>query len=65
MNIHVSSSKIDVAFDLLNSRNPLAKGTKQPVTLEYLPTWAREWADLADYIFNLQDDKERYLRNGR
>ena len=34
--------KVDVAFDLLNSRNPLAKGTKQPVTLEYQPTWARE-----------------------
>ena len=57
--------KVDVAFDLLNNRNPLAKGIKQPVTLEYLPTWTREFENLADYIFNLKDDKGRFLQNGR
>ena len=50
-----------MAFDLLNSRNPLAKGTKQPVTLEYLPDWAEECEKLATYLFNLKDDKGRLL----
>ena len=53
--------KVDTAFDLLNSRNPLAKGTKQPVTLEYLPDWAEECEKLATYLFNLKDDKGRLL----
>ena len=57
--------KVDTAFDLLNSRNPFAKGTKQPVTLEYLPDWAEECEKLATYLFNLKDDKGRLLRNGR
>ena len=55
--------KVDTAFDLLNSRNPFAKSTKQPVTLEYLPDWAEE--KLATYLFNLKDDKARLLQNGR
>ena len=56
--------KVDVAFDLLNSRNPLAKGTKQPVTLEYLPIWATECQKLARDIFDLKDAEGHYLRNG-
>ena len=54
-----------MAFDLLNSRNPLAKGTKQPVTLEYLPIWATECQKLARYIFDLKDAEGCYLQNGR
>ena len=57
--------KVDMAFDLLNSRNPFAKSTKQPVTLEYLPDWAEECEKLATYLFNLRDDKGRLLQNGR
>ena len=34
--------KMDLAFDLMNSRNPFAKGTEKPVTLEYFPKWATE-----------------------
>ena len=57
--------KVDTAFNLLNSRNPFAKSTKQPVTLEYLPDWAEECENLETYLFNLKDDKGRLLRNGR
>ena len=46
--------RIDLAFDLMNSCNPLAKGSKQPVTLEYFPKWARECDKLSKYIFNLR-----------
>ena len=33
---------IDLAFDLMNSRYPFVKGTKQPVTLKYFSKWAGE-----------------------
>ena len=30
---------IDRIFDMLNSRNPFAKGSKSPVWLQTLPNW--------------------------
>ena len=38
--------KIDIMLDMLNSRNPFAKGTKQPFTKEYLPLWGAQWDEL-------------------
>ena len=56
--------KIDLFFDLLNSRNPFAQGNKQPVTKINLPDWSAQCEKLAKYIFNLKDEKGRYLQSG-
>ena len=51
-------------FDLLNSRNPYAKGTKAPVTAENLESWAIKCEDIAKFIFNLKNKTNNYLRTG-
>ena len=56
---------MDVAFDLMNSRNPSGKGSKQPVTLSYYPSWSTECEKLACYIFDLGDEQGCLLRNDR
>ena len=33
--------KVDVGFDMMNSRNPFAKGFNAPMTLENLPEWRK------------------------
>ena len=58
--------RIDLAFDMMNSRNPLAKGSKQPDTLEYFPRWARECNELSKHIFNLRTiDGDLPLKSNR
>ena len=52
------SKKIHILFDLFNSRNPFAIGTKQPVTKEYLPLWGAQCDELSRYIFDLKDEGE-------
>ena len=54
--------RIDLAFDLMNSRNSLEKGSKQAVTLQYLPYWMSKCDELAEYIFNLRTENGNYLR---
>ena len=49
----------------MNSRNPFGKGSKQSVTLSYYPNWSTEYEKLADYIFDLRDEWDHLLRNGR
>ena len=56
--------KIHLVFDLFNSRNPFAQGNKQPFTKKYLPDWSAQCEKLAKYIFNLKDEKGRYLQSG-
>ena len=56
---------MDVAFDLMNSRNSFGKGSKQPVTLSYYPNCSTECEKLADYIFDLRDEQGQLLRNCR
>ena len=56
---------MDRAFDFLNSRNPFAKGTKQPVTHTYFPQWESECDKLVTYIFNLKTERDTYLRSDR
>ena len=47
------------------TRIPFAKGTKQPVTKEYLQLWGA-LCDVQDrYIFELKDKEGRYLQSGR
>ena len=57
--------RIDLAFDLMNSRNSLEKGSKQAVTLQYLPYWMSKCDELAEYIFNLRTENGNYLRRDR
>ena len=52
---------IDLTFDLMNSRNPFMKGTKQSLTLEYFPKQANERESLASYIFDMKDEKGCFL----
>ena len=49
-------------FDLLNSRNPYAKGTKAPVTPQSLNDWLMKCEDISNYIFNLKDEKNNFLQ---
>ena len=53
--------RIDALFDLLNSRNPCAKGTKTPVTLQSQNDWVMKCEDISNYIFNLKDEKKKQL----
>ena len=55
--------KIDMAFDMLNSRNPCDTGAKKPVTNNNLDTWQKEALSLANFIFELKDSCGRLLRN--
>ena len=57
-------NRINLAFDLLNSRNPHAKGTKAPVSLANIEMWLQRCNDIAEYIFTLKDEKGNYLRTG-
>ena len=54
--------KIDMAFDMLNSRNPCDTGAKKPVTYNNLDTW-QEALSLANFIFELKDSCGRLLPN--
>ena len=56
--------RIDTAFDLLNSRNPFAKGNKAPVTSKSLKVLSPKCRELANYMFGLNDEKGN-LQNGR
>ena len=56
---------IDDAFDALNSQNPFAKGSKAPVTANTLADFIIRCKKLQHYIFNLRDEKGRYLQNSR
>ena len=55
--------KIDMAFDMFNSRNPCDTGVKKPVTNNNLDTWQKEALSLANFIFELKDSCRRLLRN--
>ena len=53
--------RIDTVFDLLNSRNPYAKGTRAPVTPQSLNDWLMKCEDISNYMFNLKDEKNNFL----
>ena len=57
--------RMDCAFDFLNSRNPFAKGTKQPITHSYFSQWSSECDKLVTYIFNLKTERGTYLQSDR
>ena len=54
--------KVDLAFDLLNSRNPLAKGYKAPVSHQNLSLWLQRCDMLVSYFLQLKDTEGNFLR---
>ena len=44
---------IDRAFDILNSRNPMGKGYKQPLQQEFRSTWESILKGTVDYLLSL------------
>lgn len=47
---------IDRLFDMLNSRNPLGKGYKQPLRLNTKDIWESTLRSTADYLLSLKTD---------
>ena len=54
--------KVDEVFDLLNSRNPHAKGNKAPITLDNLTQFQERCQVLSKYLFDLKNEKGNLLR---
>ena len=52
---------VNLVFDLLNSRNPHAEGTKAPVSLKNLEIWLDSCNNITEYIFALKDERGNYL----
>ena len=57
--------RMNVIFDLLNSRNPHGQGSKAPVPKDNLEMWLNTCQHIAQYIFSLKDEKGNYLQTGR
>ena len=57
--------KVDIAFDVLNSRNPFAKGLKATVSLENLSKWMQQCDKLPSYLLALKDEKSNFLRENQ
>ena len=57
--------KVDEVFDLLNSRNPHAKGNKAPVTLDNLTQFQERCQVLSEYLFDLKNEKGNLLRGSQ
>ena len=53
---------IDRIFDMLNSRNPFAKGSKSPVWLQTLPNWLDDCKSTAAYLWTLRDREGKLVR---
>ena len=54
--------KVDMAFDMMNSRHPFAKGYKAPVILKNMSMWLQQCDKLVTYFLQLQDKDGKYLR---
>ena len=56
---------VEMAFNMLNSRNPFAKGFKAAVSLDILSMWMQQCDKLASYLLALKDEKINFLRENR
>ena len=52
--------KLDMAYDMLNSRHPFAKGFKVAVSLDNLSMWMQQCDKLASYLLALKDKKGNF-----
>jgi hypothetical protein len=50
---------VDRLFDMLNSRNPMAKGFKQPLRPKSKETWEEIFTTTANYLLSLKTNDER------
>ena len=53
---------VDMAFDLMNSRHPLATVYKSPVTKSNLSNWLYQCNKIVSYLFGLKDEHGHFLR---
>ena len=56
---------IDMAFDMLNSRNPHAKGYKSPVSHENMKLWSEQCEKLIAYLLSLKERNGSFIRDRR
>ena len=56
--------QVDMIFDMLNIRNPFAKGYKGPVTKENLSLWLKQSDKVLSYLLSLKDDRQKLLIEG-
>ena len=56
---------IDTAFDMLNSRNPHAKGYKSPVTRENIRLWSQQCERIMTYLLSLEERNGFLIRDRR
>ena len=52
---------IDRLFDMLNSRNPMAKGFKQPLRKESREIWKEVFTTTANYLLTLRTNDSQLL----
>ena len=51
-------------FDMLNSRNPFAKGYKAPIPIENLSLWLKQYDKVLSYLLSLKDQRQKLLIEG-
>ena len=56
---------IDMAFDMLNSRNPHAKGYKSSVTCENFQLWSNQCEKIITYLLSLKERNGSFIRDKR
>ena len=56
---------VDKAFDMLNSRNPHAKGFKSPVTVQNITLSTQQCDKLITYFLSLKERDGSYIRDKR
>ena len=57
-------TQFDMIFDMLNIRNPFAKGNKAPVTKENLSLWLKQCDEVLSYLLSLKDERQKLLIEG-
>ena len=50
--------QVGMIFDMLNSRNPFAKGYKAPITKENLSLWLKQCDKVFSYLLSLKDQRQ-------
>ena len=56
---------VDAAFDILNSRNPLAKGMKAPLFKDHFELKVKALQEAEQFFMNLKDTTGKFLHKGQ
>ena len=54
----------DMIIDMINRRNPFAKGYKAPYTKENLSLWLKQCDKVLSYLLSLKDQRQKLLIEG-